>query len=190
MLKNFFSVSLRSIRKNQLYSVITILGLSVGLTAFFLIRLYVHNERSFDQFHEKKDRIFRLQQDRYNQGELTNRSVAVCAAAGPAIAENFPQVERYVKILYSPAAITYETKVFEESNFYFVSEDFFRVFSIPLLEGIDSLVLRRPGTIVLSRSTARKYFGEQSPIGKLLDFRGIFKFEVTGIFEDFPANSH
>jgi putative ABC transport system permease protein len=190
LIKNFFSVSLRNILRNRVYSVINILGLSVGLTAFLLIQLYVLNEKSFDQFHEKKHRIFRLQQDRYNQGELTNRSVTVCAAVGPAIADNFPQVERYVKILYSPAVITYGTTVFEESNFYFVSEDFFKVFSIPLIEGIDSLVLKRPGTVVLSRSMATKYFGNENPIGKVLDFRGIFKLEVTGVFEDIPSNSH
>lgn len=190
MIKNFFAVSLRSLLKNRLYSLITIVGLSVGLTAFFLIRLYIHHEKSYDQFHEYGERIFRLQQDRYNQGELTNRSVAVCAGAGPAIAANFPQVERYVKVLFSPAAITYDTKVFEESHFYFVGEDFFRIFSIPLLEGVDSLVLSRPNTIVLSQSTAKKYFGDEDPIGKVLDFRGVFKFEVTGIFQDLPSNSH
>lgn len=190
MIKNFFSVSLRNLLKNRTYSIITILGLSVGLTAFFLIRLYVANEKSYDDFYTNGERIFRLQQDRYNQGELTNSSVAVCAAAGPAIAENFPGVEGYVKILFSPAVITYETKAFEEAHFFFASKDFFTIFSVPLLQGIDSLVLNRPETIVLSRSTAKKYFGNENPVGKVLDFRGIFKFEVTGVFEDFPANSH
>jgi putative ABC transport system permease protein len=76
-----------------------LLGLSAGLVAFFLIRLYVSYEKSYDQFEENRERIFRVQQDRYNQGELTNQSVTVCAAAGPAIAENFPGVEHFVKIL-------------------------------------------------------------------------------------------
>lgn len=190
MIKNFFYVSIRNILRNRFYSVITLLGLSAGLVAFLLIRLYVGYERSFDQFQEKGDRIFRVQQDRYNQGELTNQSVSICAAAGFAIKDNFPGVERLVNILYSPAVVTYETKVFEESHFYFVSKDFFRVFSVPLIEGIDSLVLSRPGTIAISRSTAKKYFGSENPIGKELDYRGVFKFEVTGIFEDFPSNSH
>lgn len=190
MIKNFFYVSIRNIRRNRFYSVITLLGLSAGLVAFFLIRLYVGYEKSYDQFETNRERIFRVQQDRYNQGELTNQSVVVCAAAGPAIAENFPGVEHFVKILYSPAVITYDTRAFEESRFYFVSKDFFRVFSTPLIEGIDSLVLSRPGTIALSASTAKKYFGQENPIGKVLDYRGVFKFEVTGVFQDFPPNSH
>jgi putative ABC transport system permease protein len=188
--RNYFTVSIRSILKSRIYSVITIVGLAVGLTAFFLIRLYVDYERSFDQFHVFKDRIFRIQQDRYNQGEVTNRSVMICSAVGQAVAENFPSVERYVDILYSPAVLTYEGNAQEESHFYFVSEDFFKVFTVPLIRGVDSLALSRPGTALLSRSAALKYFGNEDPIGKVLDLRGLFDLEVTGIFEDMPANSH
>lgn len=173
-----------------MYSAITIFGLAVGLTAFFLVWLYVDYERSYDQFHVRKDRIFRIQQDRYNQGEVTNRSVMICSAAGQAIAETFPAVEQYVNILYSPAVLTYEGNAQEESHFYFVGKDFFNVFSVPLKKGVDSLVLNRPGTALLSESAAKKYFGEDDPIGKVIDLRGLFNLEVTGIFEDMPSNSH
>ncbi|HEY4652905.1 MAG TPA: ABC transporter permease [Cyclobacteriaceae bacterium] len=176
--------------KNRVYSVITIAGLAVGLTAFFLVRLYVDYERSYDQFHARKDRIFRLEQDRYNKGEVTNQSVMICSAVGRAVAEHFAAVETYVNILYSPAVLTYEGNALEEPHFYFASEDFFEVFTVPLLQGVDSLALRRPGTAMLSRSAAQKYFGNDDPIGKVLDLRGLFNLEVTGIFEDFPSSSH
>jgi putative ABC transport system permease protein len=188
--KNYFTVSLRSILKSRVYSVITIAGLAVGLTAFFLVRLYVDYEGSYDQFHTRKDRIFRLEQDRYNQGEVTNQSVMICSAVGRAVAEHFAAVETYVNILYSPAVLTYEGNALEEPHFYFASEDFFEVFTVPLLQGVDSMALRRPGTVMLSRSAAQKYFGNDDPIGKVLDLRGLFNLEVTGIFEDFPSSSH
>lgn len=190
MFKNYFTVSLRSILKSRVYSVITIAGLAVGLTAFFLVRLYVDYEGSYDQFHTRKDRIFRLEQDRYNQGEVTNQSVMICSAVGRAVAEHFAAVETYVNILYSPAVLTYEGNALEEPHFYFASEDFFEVFTVPLLQGVDSMALRRPGTVMLSRSAAQKYFGNDDPIGKVLDLRGLFNLEVTGIFEDFPSSSH
>lgn len=189
MFRNYFIVSLRSILKSRIYSIITIAGLAVGLTAFFLVRLYVDHEMSYDQFHVNKDRIYRLQQDRYNQGEVTNRSVMICSAVGQAVAERFASVETYVNILYSPAVLTYENRVLEESHFYFASEDFFKIFSVPLVRG-DSMALKRTGTVLLSRSAAHKYFGNEDPIGKVLDLRGLFDLEVTGIFEDLPENSH
>lgn len=190
MFRNYFIVSLRSILKSRVYSLITISGLAVGLTAFFLVRIYVDHENGYDQFHVNKDRVYRLQQDRYNQGEVTNRSVMISSAVGQAVAEHFASVETYVNILYSPAVLTYRDKVLEEENFYFASEDFFKVFSVPLIRGVDSLALRRPGTVLLSRSAAKKYFGTEDPIGKVLDLRGLFDLEVSGIFEDIPENSH
>jgi putative ABC transport system permease protein len=187
--KNYFVVSLRSILKSRVYSVITIAGLAVGIAAFFLVRLYVDHERSYDSFHVNADRIYRLQQDRYNQGEITNRSVMICSAVGEAVAETFAGVETYVNILYSPAVLTHEDKVLEETHFYFASEDFFNVFSTPLIRG-DASSLARPGTVMLSESAAAKYFGAEDPIGKVLDMRGLFDLEVTGIFGDIPDNSH
>ena len=189
MFKNYFVVSLRSILKSRVYSVITIAGLAVGIAAFFLVRLYVDHERSYDAFQVKADRIYRLQQDRYNQGEITNRSVMICSAVGQAVAETFAGVETYVNILYSPAVLTHEDKVLEEPHFYFASEDFFNVFSIPLIRG-DASSLGRPGTVMLSESAAAKYFDAEDPLGKMLDLRGLFDLEVTGIFADIPDNSH
>lgn len=190
MFRNYFKVSVRGILKDKLYSAITLIGITAGISAFLLIRLYVTFDKSYDHFHVNKERIFRLQQDRYNQGDLTNSSVVTCAGAGPSLVKSFAEVERYVKILYSPAVLTYDNRSFEEEHFYFASEDFFRVFSFPLLKGVDSLVLKRPNTIVLSQTIAHKYFGKEDPIGKVLDFRGVFQLEVTGVYEDMPANSH
>lgn len=189
MFKNYFVVSLRSILKSRVYSIITIAGLAVGIAAFFLVRLYVDHERGYDAFHTHADRIYRLQQDRYNQGEITNRSVMICSAIGQAMADNLAGVETYVNILYAPAVLTYGDKVLEESHFYFASDDFFKVFSIPLIRG-DASALGRPGTVMLSESAATKYFGTEDPMGKVLDMRGLFNLEVTGIFADIPENSH
>ncbi|MFO7259415.1 MAG: ABC transporter permease, partial [Bacteroidota bacterium] len=189
MFKNYFVVSLRSILKSRVYSVITIAGLAVGIAAFFLVRLYVDHELSYDTFHTKADRIYRLQQDRYNQGEITNRSVMICSAVGEAVAETFAGVETYVNVLYSPAVLTHEDKVLEEAHFYFASEHFFDIFSIPIVRG-DASSLGRPGTVMLSESAVTKYFGTEDPMGKVLDMRGLFDLEVTGIFADIPDNSH
>ena len=190
MLRNYLLIAWRNIRKNKVFSLINILGLSIGIASSLLIAQYVMHELSYDNYHSKKDRLFRMQQDRYDKGVLSTQWAYGCSAIGQALKENFPEVQEYVRMRGGSEVLSYGDVFFKEEKAYFASEAFFKVFSIPLLKGDVETVLDRPQTVALSRSTARKYFGDEEPIGKTLKMNGQAEFEVTGVFEDVPENSH
>jgi putative ABC transport system permease protein len=163
------------------------------MTAFALIGLYVWNERSYDDFHSKKDRVFRVRQDRYTHGELTRQWTAGPWGIGPDLKANFPEVVRYVSVNRGGARSSVLANgeiFFKEDKIFYASEEFFRLFSYPLIKGVDSLVLRRPFTMVVSESLAKRYFGAENPIGKTVKNNGKEEYEVTGVFKDVPENTH
>ncbi len=190
MIKNYFKTALRAIVKSKLYTFINILGLTVGISATLLILLYIDYEKSYDQFHEKKDQLFRVELDRYSQGALTAQQAAGCAGIGPSLKENFPEVKQYTKLSTTGALFRYEDVVLDVEKVMLVSENFFTMFSFPLIEGVDSLALSRINTVVLSESLAQSIFKGENPMGKLINFRGVLDLEVTGVFKDFPENTH
>lgn len=190
MIKNYLTSILRYISRNKGFTFINVLGLAIGMMACMLITQYVLHEFSYDDFHEKKARIFRMQQDRYENGVLATRWAAGCAGIGPDMKANFPEVESYVRLRGINATLSTADVYFKEENIYFSSEDFFKVFSVKLLAGEDSSALKDPFKIVLSQSLAKKYFGSEDPIGKILKNNGKEEYQVTGVFEDLPANSH
>ena len=190
MFKNYFTSVWRYISHNKAFTFINISGLAIGMTACMLIAQFVLHEFSYDTFHENKDRIFRLQLDRYNKGELSTRWASGAAGIGPDVKASFPEVKYYVRMTNRNSVFSYGDVFFKEEFAYFASEDFFKIFSYKLLKGVDSLVLKDPYKIVISQSFAKKYFGNEDPIGKTLKNNGKRDFEVTGVFEDIPANSH
>jgi putative ABC transport system permease protein len=190
MLRNYFIIAWRNIRKNKVFSLINILGLSIGIAACLLITQYVMHELSYDNYHTKKDRIFRLKQDRFEKGVLSTEWAYGCSAIGQALKDNFPEVEEYVRMRQGQEVLSYGDVFFKEEKAYYASEAFFKVFSIPLIKGDPETVLERPQTLVLSRSAARRYFGDEEAMGKTLKMNGQVDFEVTGVFEDVPENSH
>ena len=190
MLKNNLIIAWRSMIKNKVYATINILGLAIGMAAFLLISLYVRHELDYDSFHENKDNIYRVQQDRYNKGELTTQWAAGCAGIGPDLKANFPEVEKFVKMHSSSAVIRYGDNLFKEEHTYYATTSFFEVFSVKLIEGIDSLVLKEPYTMAMSESMAKKYFGDENPMGKSLRHNGVRDYIITGVYEDIPEQSH
>jgi putative ABC transport system permease protein len=190
MLRNFLTSVFRYTVRNKGFTTINILGLAIGMMACMLITQYVFHEMSYDNFHTNKDYIWRIQQDRYDKGVLSTRWAAGNVGVGPDLKSDFPEVKHYVRITKSSGVLSYDDVYFKEDRIYHASEDIFKMFSFPLTEGIDSLVLKRPFTIVLSESLARKYFGDVNPLGKTLKRNGETEYEVTGIFKDLPANTH
>ena len=162
MLRNYFQSALRNLVKRKLYSFISIAGLSLGITAFLLIGMYVWNEKSYDEFHARKDQIFRIQEDSYAHGMVEERMAGVGAAVGPDLKDNFPEVRRFVRLRRNQVMLSTDEVMFREDKVLFASEDFFAMFSFPLTKGVDSLVLKRPFTMVVSESFGRKYFGNRS----------------------------
>ena len=190
MFRNYLLVALRNLFRNRISSLVNILGLAIGMAAFVLIIQYVRFELSYDNFHEKQDVIFRLQQDRFNQGELTTQWAAGCSAVGQALYETFDEVENFTRFQKFDGVMTYGEKKFREEEIYAADTSFFDIFSFKILKGDGHTSLENPLVLMLSESTAHKYFGEEDPVGKSMRFNGGLEFEVTGVFEDAPENSH
>lgn len=190
MFKNYLTSIFRYVSRNKAFSTINVLGLAIGMMACMLIMQFVLHEFSYDNFHSKKDRIVRLQLDRYNKGEISTRWASGALGIGPDLKANFPEVETIVRMRNSNSVFSYGDVYFKEEGVYYASEDFFKVFSFKLIEGVDSTVLKEPFKVVLSQSLAKKYFGDENPIGKTIRNNGKVDYEVTGVFEDFPANTH
>jgi putative ABC transport system permease protein len=149
MIRNYLTSILRYISRNKAFTFINVLGLAIGMMACMLITQYVMHEFSYDDFHVKKDRIFRIQQDRYDKGELSTRWAAGCAGIGPDLKTHFPEVERYVRLTGTNAMLSTADIYFKEEAVYYASEDFFRVFSVKLIAGEDSSLLKDPFKFVL-----------------------------------------
>ncbi|HMJ67862.1 MAG TPA: ABC transporter permease [Cyclobacteriaceae bacterium] len=190
MLRNYFISVWRYIARNKVFTTINILGLVMGMTAFILIGQYVVHETSYDRFWKNYDKVYRVQLDRYNKGELTTRWAAGAAGIGPDLLANFPEVEAQVRMRTTSSVLSNGDTFFQESYVFFAGKDFFKVFGYPLVEGVDSTALDGLNKIVISESLAKKYFGNESALGKTLKNGGKTDFEVTGIFKDLPENSH
>jgi putative ABC transport system permease protein len=193
MTKHFFKTLVRVSARNKTYSFINVTGLVLGITAFTLICLYVWNEKSYDTFHDKKERIFRVRHDRFTNGELNRKWVAGPMGIGSDLKDNFPEVVRYVRLnkgVSRSYILDNGEKSFKERRIFFASEDFFRLFSFPLLKGIDSVVLKDPFTMVVSESMAKRYFGDADPVGRTLKCNGNEVYAITGVFKDLPENTH
>lgn len=190
MIKNYLLSVTRQIQRNKLFTLINLSGLVIGMSAFLLISQFVLHELSFDKFWKNGDRVYRIQQDRYDKGELATRWASGANGIGPDLKANFPEVEAYVRMTSSNALLSFGDTFFKEEYVYYASQDFFKVFGYPLIMGVDSTALKGPNKIVLSRSLAKKYFGEENPLGKTMRNNGRQEYQVTGVFEDLPGNSH
>ena len=195
MIRSFFTTALRHLIKNSAYTLLNIGGLSIGLTCFTLISLWVKNEFSYDSFHKNADRIYRV------AGTFTDESgqfdqAVTCIPLAPALANDLPEVENTVRLDMNGAVVRYGDKQFSERDIIAVDPSFFDIFSFKLLKGNPATALSEPYNIVLSESMARKYFGDVDPLGRSLrifqydpDGQGA-EYNITGIVEDCPQNSH
>ena len=191
MFRNYLTVALRNLLRHKGYSAINVLGLAIGIACCILIMLYVQDELSYDQYHEKKDRTYRLVESATVAGRSIEAAVTPPPWA-PVLAKDYPIIEAYSRIK-PPASrwlIRYREKRFYERYFAFVDSSFFDIFTFPLVQGDAKTVLADPHTVVLSESVAVKYFGDENPIGKVITGDDLYEFTVTGVMRDMPENSH
>lgn len=191
MFRNYLKIALRNIFKHKAYSVINITGLSVGITCCLLIFGYVNNETSYDRFHKNADRIYRLIVDIFPPN---NGPVDHYATSGPGVApileSDFPEVERAVRIrTITDALLKKGDKQFYET-FHFADSTFFEVFSFPFIAGNPKQALVDPFSVVFTNKMARKYFGDENPVGRFIMVQDTIQFKITGVIEDVPQNSH
>ncbi|MEQ8472661.1 MAG: ABC transporter permease [Marinoscillum sp.] len=190
MWKNFFTITLRNLSKHKVYSIINILGLAIGLSAGFMILQYVYYETTYDQSFDNKENIYRVQLNRYNNGELSTQWAAGCAGAGLHMKEDFPEVEEFVNLHQSGAMVSRNKNYFQPEFAFYAGETFFKVFSIPLISGDRETALSEPYTVALSESMAEKLFGDEDPMGKNVKLNDEDNFMVTAVYQDFPEKSH
>jgi len=192
MLKNYIKIALRNIKRHKGQSFINIVGLAVGMAVFILIALYVYHETSFDIYHEHADRIYRVIQHRKGNMVSDESTYATTPPAlAPAMMDEFPEVFLATRIgPLSKMLVNYGEKGFVEDKIYCVEPETFRIFTIPFVKGDSQTALNNPYSIVLSERSAKKYFGNDNPIGRILTLREKTNFKVTGVFRNMPDNSH
>lgn len=189
MFKNHIKIALRNLWKHKVFSLINIMGLTAGMSACLLIGLYVHFETSYDNFHSKAERIYRLVTDVKTPSETLELDVTTWAFA-PGIQNDFPEVEAFTRINNARFNIRKGDVQFKEEKAFFADSSLFRVFDFQLLHGNPSTVLKEPLSVVLTEKTARKYFGNTDPIGQILVLSAdTLTATVTGIMKDIPENS-
>ena len=193
MLSNYLKLALRNLRKQAFFSLLNILGLSLGLACFALTALHVLDEFSFDRFHTNGDRIYRVLTHTAAgfRNEAETKEPFQPMPLGPAMQRDFPEVETYTRIRSWGGFVEAPQGMFEE-DMAFADAPFFKIFSFPLLFGNAETALKEPYSVVLTRKMALKLFGEINPLGRTLDIKIENKFEsyiVTAVAEDVPSNS-
>lgn len=189
MLKSYLKIAWRNLMKNKIFSFINITGLTIGITVCMMIFLFIMNEFSVDKFHKNRESIFRVMRG-YDKSKP---SVAYLSGPyAPALLNDFPgQIKKAVRVGVNNGLISFGNQAFNEKRLYLADEDFFTLFSFPLLKGNAETVLKNPGSVVLTETTAKKYFGTtENAMNKMVDLDKQLHLKVTGIAKDPPSNSH
>ncbi len=188
MLKNFFKTAARTILKHRAYSLINFIGLTSGLALVLLIITYVRSEMSYDRFHTNSDRLYRIKYEAPN-GLLIASSPPPIA---PVMKDFFPEVEEAGRVYGRNVSVKRPdgAEAFEEPNIFFADSTIMDMFSFHFVKGNPKNALHEKFTVLINEEIAKKYFGEEDPIGQSLLFVGKHSFKVTGVVKNFPENSH
>ena len=192
MIRNYITSAYRSLLKNKVYGAINILGLTVGIACCLLISLYVRDEVSYDNFFKDSDRIYRVALERvYPTNTRYFGSSPVSMAT--TLKENYPEVEEAGRLhrlfFQNEIVVTIDDKTFIEEKYLFADSRFFKVFSFNFIEGDPTTALNTLDKVVITESTARKFFGEESAINKTYNIDST-TYIISGVIEDVPPNSH
>ncbi|MFC2167540.1 ABC transporter permease, partial [Acidobacteriota bacterium] len=185
MFKSYMKIAFRNFRKHKMYATLNIAGLAIGLACCILILFYIDTELSYDRYHEKAERIYR---------PVTEDFAGSSYLLGQKMHEEIPEVENVVRFrnisTFELPAFSVNNKSFREQNFYAVDPSIFEIFELPFVYGDPKSSLSSPDSLVLTESTAKKYFGPDNPIGKTITYEDDLVFTVTGVIKNLPENSH
>lgn len=193
MFANYIKIALRNLIRHKGYSFINISGLAIGITSAILIMLYVQDELSYDKFYEDHDRIYRLSREWFDQDGVSSLHLARVA---PPVAYHLKDEYSHLFEHIGRALSDYETlisigeKTFIEDEFYWADNDLIHVFGLDIIKGDPENPLKDAATIILSESMAKRYFGDEDPIGKAILYENEHEIFVTGVFRDIPENTH
>jgi putative ABC transport system permease protein len=192
MLINYFKLAFRNLLKYKFISFINLFGLTVGLTCCLLITTYILNELSYDRHHKNANNIYRLTRSFNNsEGVVSLNLCTVSPPFGYYLPTDFPEIKKMTRLF--PTGLTpvkYNDKVFNERNLFFADENLFDVFTIKVIKGNPKTALYDPYSVMLTEEAAKKYFGNEDPINKVIRFNSQFDAKVTGVYKAFPSNSH
>ena len=188
MFRNYLKTALRNIARYKVYSLINILGLAVGIACAVMIFVITQEEVRFNTHNEKADQIFRINKV-YSMGGETSVNLSTPYPLENAVKENFPEVLDAIHVIRTSTIIKYEDKVIREREVYRVSPSLFDMFTINIIEGDKIQPVKNLNSIALSQSASRKYFGDESPIGKVLTLNNSSEMQVTAVYEDIPVLS-
>jgi len=187
---HFIKTILRNFIHNRLYTTINILGLAIGLSCFTFIFLYVQDELSYDKHHRNHKRIYRLESDitiSDKHQQVSKSSFAI----GPTFKKEFPEIEEFVRFrVVDHSYLSYKDKQFYEDLLYYTDSSIFQVFTHKFILGDAKNALTQPNSIVLTQSISEKYFGDEDPIGKVINLSNTIDCKVTAVIKDVPENSH
>ncbi len=194
MFKNYLITSWRNILRSKGFSFLNIAGLAVGLAVCFLILLYVRAELSYDAYHTYADRTYRIQNASLNaDGSIQGEFATLAPSYALLLRNDFPEIERLARV-WGPGGTVLKSgdQVFTEERFFLAEPEIFDILTFRLVKGDPVTALNDVGSVVLSRTMARKYFGDEDPMGRSLTVPSIFNLDlrVTGVMEDVPSNSH
>jgi putative ABC transport system permease protein len=189
MIRNLIRTAARHILKHPGYSFLNILGLTLGITSALFLLVYVTDEVSYDRYHEKADRIYRVS-SKITETDDQFTWIVAQIPFGPQVAQDYPEVEAYVRFINMPRALyKYEDKEYVEEDFFYADSALFEIFTYEVIRGDARRALLEPNKIVLTETVAARYFGDSDPVGRTLT-AGNSTYEVTGVIQDVPANSH
>jgi putative ABC transport system permease protein len=190
MLKNYFITAWRNITRDKFYTLLNIAGLAIGLTAAVFIFLYIIDELTYDKSHVNYKRIYRLESHFVINGK-DDLFAATQIPLGPTLKDEYPEIEEYVRMAPTGTLfLKFGDREFQEDSIYFADSTIFRVFTHPMIKGDPTTALDRPYTLVLTKTLARKYFGDDNPIGQTIKSIDGKLYEVTGVIKDLPGNLH
>jgi len=190
MFKNYLTVAIRNFMRHKTYSAINVAGLAIGMACCILIVAYIITELSYDKYNENADRIYRIGAE-VNMGGFTGTLAISNAPVGPVLNEDYPEVLNAVRIRsISKRFVKFEDRKFYEEQILYADNSIFDIFTFPMIKGDPKTALVTAYSIVLTDETAKKYFGDDDPIGKVLKFNNQDDFTVTGVVENIPRNSH
>ncbi|MGN6604630.1 MAG: ABC transporter permease [Ginsengibacter sp.] len=187
MFKNYLKTAIRNLSRNKLYSAINVFGLAIGLASCLLIGIYIFHELSYDKFNVNANRIVRATMEYRNAGTV-NKVATTGTKPGPQFARTFPEIEDYARTFISHNVVKSKDKIFDEPRILYADPAFFKIFSFNIIEGNAANALDAPDKIAMSKSMAKKYFGNEDAIGKTLTSGGK-DLTVSAVFKDVPQNS-
>jgi len=191
MIKNYFTITFRNLWKNKTASFINVFGLTIGLTSCLLIGIYIQHELNYDKFERKGDRIARaIMEYKFDGGTEMKKGNFTSVRVAKVFKQTFPEIEDAVRMWEHSRVVQYDNKLIDEKRFMYADPSFFNLFSFKLLKGAAQHVLDAPNKVVLTETIAKKYFGSENPVGKILKVGAdTANYQVTGVIQDSPSDS-